>query len=481
MTESYLEREVKLDVDGSFRMPDVLAESLVQGTIELVEQQVQSQYYDTARHDLLNARMSLRLRRGSADTGWQLKVPHPPAREEIWVAEAGADVPSELRRLLVGVSRDAPLIPIATVTTQRTLYRLIGPDGEALADIADDRVQATSAGAVATITTWRELEVELGKGDDGLAVALVKGLRKAGARPAASDSKLARAVNGRSREPERIERARDAVLAYAIEQQRAILAGDVALRRGMDAAVHQTRVAARRLRSMLRSYAALFEEHATQPLDQELRWYAGLLGEVRDRQVLRRRLLARIDELPAALVKGPVKVDIDVELAREQAERWVALSEALVGPRYLGLLAELWRWTAAPSWSKKSGKKAAYLEQLARRAARKARRRLRDAQAADDVAEALHDARKAAKRARYAYELLQPLSNTRSVRRKLARLRGLQELLGEHQDSRASAEVLYRMGASAEALGRASGFTLGVLHERENELARAVVKAAAKW
>jgi CHAD domain-containing protein len=481
MAESYVEREVKLDVDGSFRMPDMLAESLVQGRIELTEQQVQSRYYDTARHDLLNARMSLRLRRGNADTGWQLEVPHPPAREEIRVAELGDDVPSELRRLLLGVSRDAPLVPIATVTTQRTLYRLLGRHGETLADIADDRVQATAAGAVATVTTWREVEIELGKGDDRLALALVKGLRRAGARPAASDSKLARAVHGRTGEPERIQRAQDAVLAYAIEQQRAILAGDVALRRGNDAAVHQTRVAVRRFRSMLSSYSALFEEHATQRLDEQLRWYAGLLGEVRERQVLRRRLLARIDELPATLVIGAVKVGMDTELAREQAERWVSLSEALVGPRYLGLLAELWRWTAAPIWSKKAGRGAAYLEQLARRAARKARRRLQHAQSSDNVAEALHDARKAAKRARYAYELLQPSSSGKSVRRKLARLRGLQELLGEHQDSRASAEVLHRMGASDEALGRESGFTLGVLHERERGLARAVLEAAAEW
>jgi CHAD domain-containing protein len=483
MAESYLEREVKLDVDEDFVLPDVARDLGVPARIEVVDQQLESRYFDTETHALLNAHMSLRRRSGTADAGWQLKVPHPPAREEIRVAELSDDVPTELRVLLLGVSQAEPLRPLATLTTRRTVYRVLDERGEALADIADDHVQATAGNGVATISSWREVEVELGKGDEGLATAIVKRLRKAGAHEAASASKLARAVEGGAAAPASMQRAADAVLCYVMDQQRAILAGDVALRRENAGAVHQTRVAVRRLRSVLRAYAPLFEPGSTQALDEELRWFAGLLGQVRDRQVLRRRILGLIDELPPELVVGAVRSRVVTELDREQSQHWAQLRQELVGARYLELLRQLTRWTAAPSWSNKADESLAYVEKLARRAERQARQRLHAARSAESeqVADALHRARKAAKRARYAYEVLQLASPSKKASKQAKRFRALQDLLGQHQDSRASAAVLCRLGAASETPGSENGFTFGVLYQREQELARSVRDAAASY
>jgi CHAD domain-containing protein len=55
--------------------------------------------------------------------------------------------------------------------------------------------------------------------------------------------------------------------------------------------------------------------------------------------------------------------------------------------------------------------------------------------------------------------------------RKIDTYTALQELLGEHQDSVISAEVLRRLGATAGTTAGENGFTFGVMHERE--LARA--------
>ncbi len=51
--------------------------------------------------------------------------------------------------------------------------------------------------------------------------------------------------------------------------------------------VHQARLSIRRLRSTLRTFGDLFDPEWSTPLLGELSWYAGVLGEVRDLDVLR--------------------------------------------------------------------------------------------------------------------------------------------------------------------------------------------------
>ena len=53
-------------------------------------------------------------------------------------------------------------------------------------------------------------------------------------------------------------------------------------------------------------------------LDEELSWYAGVLGEVRDRQVQRARFAAAVSDLPEELVLGPVAARIENDLLAEQ-------------------------------------------------------------------------------------------------------------------------------------------------------------------
>ena len=63
---------------------------------------------------------------------------------------------------------------------------------------------------------------------------------------------------------------------------------------------NRSRVATRRLRSALRSYAGVFESGAVRGLRAELRWHAEELGAPRDAEVLAERLLAATGELPEA-------------------------------------------------------------------------------------------------------------------------------------------------------------------------------------
>src|SRR6185312_10495361 len=98
--------------------------------------------------------------------------------------------------------------------------------------------------------------------------------------------------------------AQRAVAGYLTEQIDAVVVGDIGLRKGFDP-IHDTRVAIRRIRSTLRVFAKAFDRAAAGQLESELKWFAALLGDVRDCQVQRERFGEALDRLPDELILGP--------------------------------------------------------------------------------------------------------------------------------------------------------------------------------
>jgi CHAD domain-containing protein len=317
--------------------------------------------------------------------------------------------------------------------------------------------------------------VELGAGHEADLAQLGKRLTRAGARPSEHRSKLARALG--SDDP-----AQPGVVADYLRQQHAeLVAGDVSLRRGHDA-IHATRVATRRLRSTLRVFGDLFDERRAADLDRELAWYADVLGEVRDRQVQRARFAKAFSALPPELVLGPVAADVDQRLHGDQMRYQAELNAALRTDRYVRLLEDVREWSAAPPLVRRHNAPA--VQRLARRARRKADKRLAQALATPEGRrgdEALHRARKAAKRARYAVELTAPIRKRKSAKRIIKRYKALQDILGEHQDSVLAAELLRDLAARDGSAPGHNGFTYGLLYCREQQAARQTRRDAAKW
>jgi CHAD domain-containing protein len=250
-----------------------------------------------------------------------------------------------------------------------------------------------------------------------------------------------------------------------------ILAGDLALRRGDDSVIHGTRVATRRLRSALRVFSPLFDHDRAAVLDAELRWFAALLGQVRDRQVLRKRLDTMVAALDESLLLGPVRDRVDTELHREQDRCWKSLQQEMTTQRYLTLLADIDGWVRLPPHTAKARQHTAVITSLVQRAEHEVAQRLEKANASGDI-HLLHGARKAAKRARYAAEAAEPVIGKKTAARHAMRYQALQDLLGEHQDSIVSAELLLRLGAKAGTIAGENGFAFGILHEREEQNAR---------
>jgi CHAD domain-containing protein len=465
------ERELKFDVPPDFVVPDLDACLPTPPRLQAEEVALVSTYYDTVGTELLRQRITLRRRTGDTDTGWHLKVPEGPARTEIHLPLDGAEaVPDRLRTLVAGVAAGRALSPVAVVRTRRRLTRLL--DGsDVLAEIADDQVQAMSVGESARSTEWREVEVELCSGDEQLLRQLGDCLVAAGARAAQASSKLARALGVDAAGPD-LTSGPGLIKAYLSEQAGDLATGDVALRRGADV-VHKTRVAARRYRSALRVFARILDGERATWLDDELSWYQNLLGEVRDRQVLARRLTEAVTALPAELVLGPVQAEIKQTLLAEQETARRELMSAMDGERYLTLLRAAHDFATDPPVT--SGAAVDDIHKLERKAHRKAVKRLRAALAGDDDV-LLHRARKATKRARYARELVAPMR--RNNEEDLTRYKDLQDALGEYQDSVVAGDLLRRLAARTPQRPDSNGFTYGILHERE-EKARQRARAEA--
>ncbi|KAA6221912.1 CHAD domain-containing protein [Streptomyces albofaciens JCM 4342] len=360
---------------------------------------------------------------------------------------------------------------------------------------------------VTTGVRWREIEVELvGDGDIGLLDAVGEAFAAVGIRPAGSASKLARALAGtagssgsgesggssgsggsgkakakaadKSREKARTTTPRtagDAVLAYVREQVRTLVELDPAVRRDLPDSVHQMRVATRRLRSAFRSYGTVLDRSVTDPIGDELKWLAGRLGVDRDREVLAERLRAGLAGLPRELRLGPVAARLRLWSQRRRLGSRRTLLAVLDGARHLALLERLHALLADPPLRPAAARPPArpmgeaVLKEYRRLAGRVAAAMA--APAGPERDEALHSARKAAKRVRYAAEAAGPALGG-PAEKFAGRMKRVQQLLGDHQDSVLAREALRDLAVQAHGAGE-GGFSFGLLYGREEAAAAA--------
>ena len=481
--DRHLEIESKFDVDEHFGMPDLLGLPGVASVQPLRVQRLVATYYDTEDLRLLRTRATLRRRTGGGDSGWHLKLPAgPDGRLELRrpPGRPADGVPQELSDLSRARVRDRELAPVARLTTRRTVLRLLDDQESVLAEVADDAVTAETTGDRITASSWREIEVELVDGSRKLLAATGKRLRRAGATPAAGPSKLARALSERLREAISaggVQPAPDAApvgpgstagevaLAYLREQYDELQARDPDVRMQVEDAVHKMRVATRRLRSALATFRPLLDREVTEPLRAELKWLGGVLGEPRDAEVLGERLRGELAALPAELAIGPVLERVDEALRTVYDKAYVRAVAELDDKRYWRVLDSLEALLADPPLTPAAGAPARKeLRRLVHRSLRRVERAARWVDEAPDAEERdlrLHEVRKAAKRARYAGESVSAVLGD-PARTFAARMREVQDVLGDHQDSVVAQRLLLDLGERAQEDGE-SAFTYGVL------------------
>jgi len=481
-----LEREVKLGAGPAFHLPDLagVIEGVAVGPSETVR--METVYYDTP--DLRLARWGVSLRHRAGE-GWTLKLAEPPSkpgnqsavleRDEL-TFQGGAKRPPEAALEVVrAYVRKAELVPVARLSTVRRRVRLVDASGTRVAEVVDDEVSVRDGRRVAA--RFREIEVEVPGEDsvDGIITPLVTRLRGAGAGAPDPTPKHIRALGPRAIEPPEVAQApllpdapaNDVIQNVLAESVAALLHNDPLVRTGRDPeAVHQARVATRKMRSNLRTFGPLLDPGWTEPLRSELGWLAMGLGAVRDREVLLERLRGSASSLPASDQKSAASLlhllEKEIDGLRKK------LIADLDSQRYIDLLETLVAAAHAPATLPEADQPArAVLPTMATTPWRRLRSAVRQLPEAPTDPE-LHRIRILAKRARYAAEAVAPVAGPGAAAFAKAAAK-LQTVLGEHQDS-VTAQAWLR---DAKVTGRRA-FVAGELIALERIAANA---ARAKW
>jgi CHAD domain-containing protein len=219
-----------------------------------------------------------------------------------------------------------------------------------------------------------------------------------------------------------------------------ISASDPEARRGDAEGIHRLRTSTRRLRSELKALEVLIDRHWREPMEEELKWLAGLLGKVRDLDILLARLkeAAPPDRLDGdGLVVAPLLTALHER--HELATR--ALFEGLQGERYRALLTALHQAVEHPDLTDAAWEPCSTaLPPLADAAWRRLKKGARSMRPSDPV-EDFHELRKRAKFARYTAELIAPVlgPEVAETASQFVRLTTrIQSVLGDHQDATVS-------------------------------------------
>lgn len=264
-----------------------------------------------------------------------------------------------------------------------------------------------------------------------------------------------------------------AVLA-TVDKHRARLADLAdAVRADEPDAVHQMRVSARRLRSVLGTYRSLFPKGEAKPVRDELKWLGTVLGEARDEEVLAARFETLLDEQAPDLVRGPVRYRLVVAHREGYQQAHANAVAALDGDRYRDLLTLL-----GILFDEAVGRGPGTVGKELRKTRKTVLKAGRAAGIGGDdpgPADALHTTRKRAKALRYAAEAI---TDSRKPAKKVARsAEDLQTVLGEFQDAVVARARVLETADRARAAGEDT-FTYGVVAAAEEARGRRSVAEA---
>jgi CHAD domain-containing protein len=244
-----------------------------------------------------------------------------------------------------------------------------------------------------------------------------------------------------------------------------LVATDLALRRRELDALHRMRVACRRLRSDVRTFARILEDARADALREELAWLSGSLGDARELEVLRVRVLRTAQRDKLYPIDRVGLAELRRRLADEEKVALEAVRTAIASGRYVELLKlvvamatepELGAGATQPCREVLPHIVGASWRHLAKRAGR--------LQLSDPDSD-WHRARILAKRVRYAAEVA-TVALGKDAKATARAATKVQEVLGEHQDAAVAADRILAMAALP---GQDSTFvvTCGRLAERE--------------
>jgi triphosphatase len=455
MIEPMIEREIK------FRLPEGKNPQALRQVVESAGFRFEpagtiaqdDRYLDTEDWALYRGGLALRLRSDGHGLRLQAKTVGSEADSLLtrveWVQGAPAGDPpwgtldpgpvTALLQSLRGMRIPERLAVRARVINDRECFRWLRGD-TLLGSLTVDHVSVPPA-------TFREVELELLNGADEALVEVRRVIEERLGLSSGVETKLAAALTAKGeRLPERDERAfaigpADRLLDVAHKifgrQLTRTLWNEPGTRMGVDPeCLHDMRVAIRRLRTALQVLSEGFPPAVREELEGDARWIGRSLGQIRDLDVG----LERVQELEseAALFEQPALRIFREYLSQRRARRRLRLIERLDSGRYASFVIKARGWV-------EGGPPAAVLATEGvvpaySAAPRIIGRWMQSMREAFDTAHRsmeptdLHELRIAAKKARYAIEYFAELEGPSAIQR-AKRIAGLQDFLGEHQDT----------------------------------------------
>ena len=450
-------------MDRDFDPPDM--RSLIGATERLPEQQLRTAYWDTADRRLGDRNLTLWHRAITDGTGtdeqtWTLKLPPRPPdlfiqREELSWPGDPSTVPDQALVILRGLLRRSELRRVAEVKTTRRRLVLGGQEhGDGWGELDDDLIEVTSG--TRKVAEFRQLEVDVSAEKRQIATSVVDCLENLGAKPTSRSEvsiALEESVGYSNEQPKSNSRQRrqkiSATIMAAIGSSLdRMLDHDFRLRIDPEQPtphdIHQARVAARRLRSDLRTFAPFLDPVWTAHSTDELAWIGRKLGKVRDIDVMSQILTDTGDPLRC---NGPETEELKERLLSQRAQAAAEVADAINSRRYIDLLDRVHAAREAPpilftgttrghDGPSLDIDSSALLPALVGERSRALRRKV--AKAGKGASDAqLHKIRIRAKRLRYAAETAAPVLG-KPARRTASSAERIQDLLGDLRDKRAA-------------------------------------------
>jgi len=452
-----IERELKLAAPPGYHLPELdgLGDGVV--AVRVGDQDLRATYYDTPDLRLARWGVTLRHRTGDDEAGWTLKLPADPeasvlARHELSFPGPNSTVPAAAAQLVRAYVRESTLARVARLTTRRGRVELRNGTGEVLALVSDDEVSVYEGRRLTG--RFRELEVEVASASttNELVEAVGECLRRAGATRGDAMPKLVRALGPHVLEWPEVPNVDLGAGAVAGDVVRAAIAGSVARLMRHDPGVrigddiedlHQARVATRRLRSDLRTFRQLLDAQWATELGEELRWIGGLLGAVRDADVMTERLSRQVGGLTP--VDPRASAALFRRLSDDHATRRAELMVALDGPRYVALLGSLLAAATEPVLSVRASEPALPTTAALVRGPWRQLEAAVKALGEKAPDEQLHRVRIQAKRARYAADAAAAVWG-KPARRLASALSRVQSVLGDLNDAQVAEQWLRQRG-----------------------------------
>ncbi|SDG86701.1 CYTH and CHAD domain-containing protein [Klenkia brasiliensis] len=359
--------------------------------------------------------------------------------------------------------------------------RLAGPPPAPVADEADDEDDAGDGEDAPVVeeplpTGKKARAKELARREEAArkAAKQAKKAKKAAAKEAAEAARLAA-----------VPKAGEVVVAAVGGQLEALQRADLMVRTDVPDGVHQVRVAARRIRSILAAYRPVLDRTRTDAVRDELQWLGQELSGTRDAEVSLEHLRELVAAQPPEFVLGPVAARLQqAEIQGGTAGAGHAVATLSLS-RYLNLLDALHALVAAPPPTERAAEPAAdVLADVLRHTVKRLQKLVdtaEDAEFAEDgevhgAAEspydlALHEVRKAGKRVRYTAEVAAPVldaggKKNGAVMGVVDAMKQLQDVLGDRQDTVVTRELCRTQGLAAFAAGE-NAWTYGRLHALE--------------